>query len=115
MGVAPLENWIKCKSPLEKLGYNYTENAGVQGHFIFGRGRDRTERTHLVHVVKFEEESWRSSLAFRDALRKDHSLRAEYLRLKEHAIALAPKGRPKYNELKHSFIEKATDRLQRNS
>src|SRR5215467_3423032 len=45
VGIAPLENWIKCKSQLEKLGYDYAENAGVQGHFIFGRGRDRSERT----------------------------------------------------------------------
>jgi GrpB-like predicted nucleotidyltransferase (UPF0157 family) len=76
LGVAPLENWIKCKAPLESLGYDYAETAGVPGHFIFGRGRDRSERTHLVHIVELDGESWRSSLAFRDALRADESLRA---------------------------------------
>lgn len=106
VGVEPLNDWIKCKLPLETLGYDYAENAGVEGHFIFGRGRDRSERTHLVHVVEFNGDSWRNNLAFRNALRADQSLRAEYLRMKEHAATLAPEGRAKYNELKHSFIER---------
>jgi GrpB-like predicted nucleotidyltransferase (UPF0157 family) len=86
LGVAPLANWIKCKAPLEILGYDYAENAGVPGHFIFGRGRDRSERTHLVHVVEFDGAPWRSNLAFRDALRADESLRASYLSMKEQAV-----------------------------
>jgi GrpB-like predicted nucleotidyltransferase (UPF0157 family) len=111
VGVTPLENWIKCKLPLETLGYDYAANAGVPGHFIFGRGRDLSERTHLVHVVEFDGESWRNNLAFRDALRANPQLRAEYLRVKEQAVTLAPEGRPKYNELKHSFFESMKDRL----
>jgi len=108
VGVEPLDEWIKCKAPLESLGYDYAENAGVPGHFIFGRGRDRSERTHLVHVVEFESESWRSSLAFRDALRTHESLRAAYVQMKEDAVKLAPQGRANYNEQKQSFIEHYT-------
>ena len=78
----------KCKRPLESLGYDYAEHAGVPGHHIFGRGRDRTERTHLVHVVEFGSASWRSGVTFRHALRADESLRAEYLRIKELAATL---------------------------
>jgi|SRR5688572_18075238 GrpB-like predicted nucleotidyltransferase (UPF0157 family) len=104
LGVAQLAHWVECKAPLESLGYDYAENGGVPGHHIFGRGRDRSERTHLVHVVELDGESWRSSLAFRDALRADQSLRAAYLRTKERAAALAPRGRARYNELKHAFI-----------
>src|SRR5262245_47738799 len=111
VGVAPMDDWIKCKDPLEKLGYDYAENAGVPGHFVFGRGRDRSERTHLVHVVEFNSESWRSDLKFRDVLRANPSLRAEYLKAKEHAVALAPEGRARYNELKHSFFERVKDHL----
>jgi GrpB-like predicted nucleotidyltransferase (UPF0157 family) len=105
VGVAPLEDWARCKRPLEELGYDYADNAGVPGHFVFGRGRDRSERTHLVHVVEFNGESWRSNLAFRDALRADQSLRTEYLRTKEQAVVLVPEGRGGYNDLKHSFFE----------
>jgi GrpB-like predicted nucleotidyltransferase (UPF0157 family) len=107
VGVAQLDDWIECKLPLETLGYDYAENAGVTDHFIFGRGRDRSERTHLVHVVEFKGESWRSCLRFRDALRASPVLRAQYLKVKEHAVSLAPERRARYNELKQSFIEEA--------
>ena len=107
IGVLPLEDWEKCRAPLESLGYDYAEGAGVPGHFIFGRGRDKTERTHLVHVVEYKGESWESNLLFRDALRADGSLREEYLEMKREAVALAPEGRSKYNELKQGFIAKA--------
>jgi GrpB-like predicted nucleotidyltransferase (UPF0157 family) len=80
IGVDPLETWQKCKAPLEELGYEYAANAGVPGHYVFGRGRDASERTHLVHIVQYEGESWRSNIAFRDALRNDPGLRAEYVR-----------------------------------
>jgi GrpB-like predicted nucleotidyltransferase (UPF0157 family) len=111
LGVLPLRSWIDCKLPLEGLGYDYAENAGVPGHFIFGRGRDRGERTHLVHVVEFKGDSWRTNLAFRDALRADQSLRAEYLQVKERAVTLAPAGRAQYGELKQSFFAGVERRL----
>jgi GrpB-like predicted nucleotidyltransferase (UPF0157 family) len=38
IGVNPIDDWKKCKVPLEGLGYDYAENAGVPGHYIFGRG-----------------------------------------------------------------------------
>jgi GrpB-like predicted nucleotidyltransferase (UPF0157 family) len=106
IGILPLGNWVQCKQPLELLGYDYAEQAGVPGHFIFGRGRDLSERTHLVHIVEFDGPSWRFSLAFRDALRADRNLREEYLIAKETAVNLAPEGRAKYNELKQSFFDK---------
>jgi GrpB-like predicted nucleotidyltransferase (UPF0157 family) len=111
LGVYPLSDWGNCKLPLEGLGYDYAESAGVPGHYIFGRGRDSTERTHLVHVVEFLGESWRTNLRFRDALRTDPALRAAYIAAKEQAIAAAPRGRGAYNERKGAFIEKQKYRL----
>jgi GrpB-like predicted nucleotidyltransferase (UPF0157 family) len=106
VGVLPFEDWEMCKAPLERLGYDYAANAGVPGHHIFGRGRDTTERTHLVHIVAFLGDEWRSNLALRDALRVDESLRAAYVAAKERAVAAAPEGRAEYNELKRPFIDK---------
>jgi GrpB-like predicted nucleotidyltransferase (UPF0157 family) len=113
VGVNPLADWAKCKSPLEALGYDYAANAGVPGHHIFGRGRDYTERTHLVHVVEFLGDSWCSNLALRDALRRDESLRAKYLEMKEHAIEASPASRARYNELKGPFLDKIKTDLKR--
>ena len=106
IGILPLNEWSQYKQPLESLGYDYAENAGVPGHYIFGRGRDSSERTHLIHIVEFDGESWRFNLAFRDALRANRNLREEYLIAKETASKLAPEGRAKYNELKHAFFNK---------
>ena len=105
VGILPLSDWIHCKQPLESLGYDYSEHAGVPGHYIFGRGRDLSERTHLVHIVEFKGSSWRSNLVFRDALRASQKLREEYLIAKENAVKLAPEGRAKYNALKQTFFD----------
>jgi len=106
IGILPLTDWGRCKQLLESLGYDYAEQAGVSGHFIFGRGRDLTERTHLVHIVEFNGPSWRFNLAFRDALRTNQNLREEYLIAKQAASTLATEGRAKYNELKQAFFDK---------
>jgi GrpB-like predicted nucleotidyltransferase (UPF0157 family) len=111
VGVSPLANWQLCHGPLLELGYDYAENAGVAGHYIFGRGRDARERTHLVHVVEYLGPSWSGNLAFRDALRKDASLRKAYVDEKERAVAAAPVGRGRYNELKAAFIATAKTQL----
>ena len=105
VGVISLSDWQHCHDPLLGLGYDYAANAGVPGHHIFGRGRDLTERTHLVHVVQFQGESWRSNIAFRDALRGDAALRQAYIVAKQHALANAPASRGRYNELKQPFID----------
>jgi GrpB-like predicted nucleotidyltransferase (UPF0157 family) len=111
VGVTPLDDWAKCRAPLEALGYDYAAQAGVPGHHIFGRGRDFTERTHLVHVVEFLGEGWCSNLALRDALRRDASLRAKYLEVKERAIVASPESRARYTELKGPFLARIKEDL----
>lgn len=106
VGVAPLSEWEKCRAPLLGLGYDHAVNAGVEGHHVFGRGRDGSERTHLVHVVEYLGKSWRSNLAFRDALRRDPALREAYRSQKERAVARSPASRARYNELKRDFIDR---------
>lgn len=111
VGVMPLSDWQKCHDPLLALGYDYAAHAGVPGHYVFGRGRDKTERTHLVHVVEFIGQSWQSNLALRDALRQGPELRAAYIAEKDKAAIASPDSRAKYNELKHEFIERAKAEL----
>jgi len=111
VGISPLSEWERCKPALETLGYDYAEGAGVPGHYIFGRGRDGTERTHLVYVVEYKGESWRGSLAFRDALRRDARLRESYEQEKERAAAAVHGNRAAYNVQKGSFVAESTRRL----
>jgi GrpB-like predicted nucleotidyltransferase (UPF0157 family) len=105
VGVLPLDNWTRCRGPLEALGYDYAEHAGIPDDFVFGRGRNRSERTHLVHVVAFAEELWRQGLAFRTALRGSPELRRQYLAIKERAVEKFPEGRARYTAEKRHFIE----------
>jgi GrpB-like predicted nucleotidyltransferase (UPF0157 family) len=111
VGVEPFDDWAKCREPLERIVYDYAPNAGVPGHHIFGRGRDKTERTHLLHVVEFNGPSWRVCLAIRDALRADPTLQAAYAAVKEQAVADAPEGRARYNQLKQPFLDALKGRL----
>ena len=111
VGVRPIARWRECHDPLLALGYDYAADAGVPDHYIFVRGRDRTERTHLLHVVDFAGPSWGPNLAFRDALRTDASLRATYLANKQRAVATAPGGRANYNSAKGAFIADVKARL----
>lgn len=104
VGIRTEEEWSKCRAPLEALGYDYAEHAGVPDHYIFGRGRDRSERTHLVHVVEYGSTTWRDSLTFRDALRADPLLATKYQAMKEQAIAQVPEGRSAYTDRKGPFV-----------
>jgi GrpB-like predicted nucleotidyltransferase (UPF0157 family) len=111
VGVSPFEDWERCKAPLEALGYEFVTDAGIPRHFIFARGRDRSERTHILHIVDYSTEEWSLNLAFRDALRGDPALCAKYIAEKERAAAAAPEGRARYTQLKSSFISALKDRL----
>jgi GrpB-like predicted nucleotidyltransferase (UPF0157 family) len=115
VGVNSIDDWEMCRSPLEGLGYDYAEDAGVPDHRVFGRGRDSTERTHLVHLVEFLGGEWQVNLALRDALRRDAGLRARYTEEKERAAAAAPEGRARYNELKGLFLTKVKAKLRSSS
>lgn len=112
VGVLPLERWLQCRLPLETLGYDYAEHAGIPDDFVFGRGRTRGERTHLVHVVEYEGELWRRDLAFRTALARSPELCRQYLAVKERAVAQFPEGRAQYTDEKRHFIMRVLQQSQ---
>jgi GrpB-like predicted nucleotidyltransferase (UPF0157 family) len=66
IGVADINHGLRMIEPMVSLGYDYAGNQGIPEHHVFGRG---AVRTHLAHVVVYEGEQWRRSLAFRDRLR----------------------------------------------
>lgn len=59
-----------------------------------------------MHVIEYGSATWRDSLAFRDALRADPILAAQYQGVKEQGvlIAEAPEGRAAYTDLKGPFV-----------
>lgn len=61
-------------------------------------------RTHHLHLVPADSRLWREQLAFRDALRGDAALRAEYQALKLRLAAVYRCDREAYTDAKSPFI-----------
>ena len=89
------------KPKLEALGYDHAPRAGVPNHEVFGLGEPRRV---LVHLVRYEGLDWLQNLWFRDSLRGDPSLAAEYARLKRELAAVHAHDRVKYTDAKSQFI-----------
>jgi GrpB-like predicted nucleotidyltransferase (UPF0157 family) len=66
-------------------------------------------RTHHLHIVPRSSAMWRENLAFRDALRRDSELAANYGRLKLELAQRFRHDREAYTEAKSSFIRSAID------
>ena len=89
------------RDALAPLGYEHATWAGVPGHEVFGKG---DPRTHLVHVVPLGGPAWDRMIGFRDALRTDASLAAEYGELKRQLAARYPDNRSAYTEGKADLV-----------
>jgi GrpB-like predicted nucleotidyltransferase (UPF0157 family) len=63
-------------------------------------------RTHHLHLVPFDSQLWHQRLAFRDALRQNPSLAAEYANLKLSLVERFRLDREAYTEAKASFVQR---------
>lgn len=63
-------------------------------------------RTHHLHLIPFRSELWNERLAFRDALRADPELLAEYVDLKVKLAAMYRWDREAYTEAKAPFVQR---------
>ena len=89
---------------LESVGYEHRGENGLPGREFFRRGQPRSYHIHLVNI---DSALWRHHIAFRDRLRANPTLAAEYASLK---IALAerfPRDREAYMDGKDGFIRNA--------
>lgn len=91
---------------LAAIGYEHATWAGVPGHEVFGKGRPRT---HLVHAVPLGGEAWARMLAFRDALRGDPALAAEYAALKQDLARRFADDRSTYTDGKSDFVARVLE------
>jgi GrpB-like predicted nucleotidyltransferase (UPF0157 family) len=81
-GLRDLEEARAVFEPLREQSYVYAPHRpGVAHHFAKPSSR-LSEMTHGVHLTEPGSDLWRERLAFRDALRADPALVAEYEALK---------------------------------
>jgi len=95
---------------LEKSGYEYQGEHGIADRHFFRKG---SPRSHHLHVVRPGHDLWTRHLRFRDLLRADPILRAEYSSLKRSLAKRLGEDRQAYTDAKGDFIRRALGLSQR--
>ena len=111
VGAATLAE-IEMRIPaLEVLGYQYVpeHEAEFPQRRIFAKPTVRPSQVH-VHAVKIDSRFWAHQLLFRDVLRADPALAAEYCALKIELAGRFGDDREGYADAKGPFIEQAVQR-----
>jgi GrpB-like predicted nucleotidyltransferase (UPF0157 family) len=86
-GVRDLEAARAAFEPLRALGYHYREHRPEAHAFTKPESEGWWDATHALHLTQPGSDLWRERLAFRDALRTDPALAAEYQHWKSRHAA----------------------------
>jgi GrpB-like predicted nucleotidyltransferase (UPF0157 family) len=105
VGIEDLESSRACFDPLAGLGYLYAPYR-VEEMYWFCKP-DPSHRTHHLHLVPVGSRRYEEELAFRDRLRADPTLAAEYADLKRDLAARFTHDREGYTDAKSEFIRRA--------
>jgi len=109
VAVRRLEDIEKCIKPLEYLGYEYKADKERPQRLLRAKG-DPSSRTHYVHIVEWNSDSWKNLLCFRDYLRQHKEVASEYARLKRELARESQGNRDSYTPGKAEFIESVLGR-----
>ena len=101
--IASLQGSLGAIEAAEAIGYCYYPYKAEQMHWFCKPSPEY--RTHHLHLVEYESTLWRERLAFRNALRADRRLVAQYQRLKCQLAAEYHLDRDAYTEGKTSFVQ----------
>jgi GrpB-like predicted nucleotidyltransferase (UPF0157 family) len=100
-GVLDLDEAQAAYEPLEAEGYVHTPHRpGIAHHF----DKESPGGRFGLHLTEPSSDLWRERLAFRDALRSDAELAAEYEALKLRLAGEHPDDRVGYTAGKRAFV-----------
>lgn len=105
-GVANLAAAKALFPALAALGYTHKEDPDIPERLYLVKGPPE-RRTHHLSLAEPGSRFWREHLRFRDLLRADAALAAEYARLKLDLARSHPADRPAYQAGKQAFIDAA--------
>ncbi|MDH3600942.1 MAG: GrpB family protein, partial [Candidatus Tectomicrobia bacterium] len=94
----------QCIPRLYRIGYLDRGDGGANGGYLLVKESAPEVRTHHVHMVTIDDSQWRHYLRFRDRLRADEWLRAQYATLKQDLQHQFSQDRQLYTAAKHDFI-----------
>lgn len=102
VGVRDLEESLACFEPLAGLDYLYAPYLAEEMHWFCKPHPSR--RTHHLHLVPTNSQRYSDELAFRNCLRADPGLAADYAALKQALAKRFADDRDAYTEAKSDFI-----------
>jgi GrpB-like predicted nucleotidyltransferase (UPF0157 family) len=108
VGVRSLEESLPSFEPLARLDYLYAPYLSDEMHWFCKPHPSR--RTHHLHLVPTGSRRYSDELAFRDRLRADPGLAADYAALKQALAERFGDDRDAYTEAKSDFISRALRR-----
>jgi len=103
--VADLQSSRAAIAAAQRLGYSYFPYKPDQMHWFCKPSPQF--RTHHLHLVPYHSALWHDRLDFRDALRNDSRLAANYRELKFELAAKHRLDREAYTDGKSSFVQAA--------
>jgi GrpB-like predicted nucleotidyltransferase (UPF0157 family) len=105
-GLATIDEAESLLGPLIALGYHYPAafNATLPDRRWLMR-QHRGRRTHHLHLVRYGDAGWGRELRFRDVLRCDPGIAAQYARRKCELAAAHANDRERYTAAKGEFIK----------
>ncbi|MBW8060257.1 MAG: GrpB family protein [Solirubrobacterales bacterium] len=109
VGVRDLEESQECFEPLARLGYLYAPYLPDEMHWFCKPHPSR--RTHHLHLVPAGARRYADELAFRDRLRADPRIAADYGALKRMLAERFAQDRESYTAAKSDFIRRVLDPL----
>ena len=107
VGVRDLAASRACFAPLSALEYQYAPYRVEEMHWFCKP--DAQRRTHHLHLVPAGSRRFDEELAFRDSLRRDGALAADYAALKRGLAARFRDDREAYTRAKADFIGAALE------
>jgi GrpB-like predicted nucleotidyltransferase (UPF0157 family) len=103
VGVADFEKARVCIQPMESLGYEHRGEYGIPRRHYFVKG---DPRTHHVHMLEMDGETWETMIAFRDTLLTCPDIAQEYADAKLHIADAHSEDRTRYQKAKDQVIER---------
>jgi len=111
-GLARTEDGHRTVEPMKSLGYEYFGEHGIPGRFYFDRKAGGATVVH-VHMFELNSPDWRRHIVFRDALRADPSIAADYQKLKLDLAVRFRNDRKAYTDAKTEFISSVVEKALR--
>ena len=104
VGVASLAESEPAKDALREAGYQYSDYRTDVMHWFCKPSF--AMRTHHLHLIPYQSQLWHDRLRFRDLLRTDSAVAAEYAALKLDLAKKFELDREAYTEGKSPFISR---------